>query len=313
MAKGRSGERSKRAGSRRGDERLEGGAALGEGERAEVAGAVLQEVVGAQVGGVAAELGGGDGLAVQPLLQVGEGGDAAVVAADEQLAVERGVEVERVERGRGRRRRCRRRCASRAGGRRRRRRPGRGCRPISTRRRSRPGRGGRGRPPRARARASPGGTGWRRPAPGAGRCRSARRRAGRRAGARPCQSSSISVTSRAPKSASACLARRAETPTRRPPVTSFRSAKRPEASRRSSRRSTTCGASRREAARRRVDHLGERRVVGRARRRGPDQRDGLGEVADEVVGEREELGVDALGGERAEHRGLDGVERRGRG
>ena len=58
---------------------------------------MLQEVVGAQVRGIAAELGGGDGLAVQPLLQVGEGGDRAVVAADQQLAVEHGVEVERVD------------------------------------------------------------------------------------------------------------------------------------------------------------------------------------------------------------------------
>ena len=134
-ARGRSGR-----GRARGDERLEGGAALGEGQRAEVARAVLQQVVGAQVRRVAAELGGRDGLAVQPLLQVGEGGDRAVVAAHQQLAVERGVEVERVERGRGRRRRCRRRCASRAGAVRPRRRPGRGCRPISTRRRSRRGR-----------------------------------------------------------------------------------------------------------------------------------------------------------------------------
>ena len=78
-------------------QRLEGGAALGEGQRAEVAVAVLQEVVGAQVRRVAAELRGGDGLAVQPLLQVGEGGDRAVVAADQQLAVEGGVEVEGVE------------------------------------------------------------------------------------------------------------------------------------------------------------------------------------------------------------------------
>ena len=84
-------------GSRRAGEGFEGGAALGEGERAEVAGAVLQEVVGAQVRGVAAELGGGDGLAVEALLQVGEAGDAAVLAADEELAVEGGVEVEGFE------------------------------------------------------------------------------------------------------------------------------------------------------------------------------------------------------------------------
>ena len=100
-----------------GGEGFEGGAALGEGEGAEVAGAVLEEVVGAQVRGVAAELGRRDGLAVQALLQVGEGGDAAVVAADEELAVEGGVEVEGVEEvgeGAGR---CRRRCGSRGGGR----------------------------------------------------------------------------------------------------------------------------------------------------------------------------------------------------
>ncbi len=41
---------------------------------------------------------------------------------------------------------------------------------------------------------------------------------------------------------------------------------------------------------------------------GPDEGDGLGEVADEVVGEGEELGVDAGGGDGAEHGGLDRVE-----
>ncbi len=55
------------------------------------------------------------------------------------------------------------------------------------------------------------------------------------------------------------------------------------------------------------DDLAEGRVVGRGGG-GPDQGDGLGEVADEVVGEGEELGVDAAGGEGAEHGGLDAVE-----
>jgi hypothetical protein len=98
------------------------------------------------------------------------------------------------------------------------------------------------------------------------------------------------------------LASRAETPTRRPPVTSFRSAKRSGASSRSSRSSTRRGAS---GARRAqgLDHRGEADVlrVGAGR---PDQRDGLGEVADEVVAEREELRIGALGGERAQERGL---------
>ena len=71
------------------DQGFEGGAALGEGERAEVAGAELQEVVGAQVRRVAAQVGGADGLAVQPLLQVGEAGDAAGLGvADQELAVD---------------------------------------------------------------------------------------------------------------------------------------------------------------------------------------------------------------------------------
>ena len=48
-----------------------------------------------------------------------------------------------------------------------------------------------------------------------------------------------------------------------------------------------------------VDDLGEGRVGGRAGGGGPDQRDGLGEVADEVVGEGEELGVDAGVGDGA--------------
>ena len=49
------------------------------------------------MGGVAAQVGGGDGLAVEPLLEVGEGRDAARLGADEQLAVDRGVEVERFD------------------------------------------------------------------------------------------------------------------------------------------------------------------------------------------------------------------------
>ena len=287
------------------DQGFERGAALGEGERAQVAVPELQQVVGAQVRRVAAQVGGRDRLAVQPLLQVGEAGDRRRRPAGGRAARRRARRRRSApRRGRGRRRRCRRRCASRAGGGRPRRRPGRGCRPTSIRRRSRRGRGGRGRRPRARARASPGGTARRRPAPGGRRRRSARRRARRRAASSPCQTSSISPTSRPPRSASAALARRAETPTRRPPVTSFRSAKRPEASRRSSRRSTTCGASRREVARRVSTTSPSDGVVGRAGRR-PDQRDGLGEVADEVVGEREELGVDAGGGDVAQQRRLD--------
>ncbi len=58
-----------------------------------------------------------------------------------------------------------------------------------------------------------------------------------------------------------------------------------------------------------VDDLRERRVVGGGPGGGPDQGDGLGEVADEVVGVGEELGVDALDREGAEHGGLHRVER----
>ena len=50
----------------------------------------------------------------------------------------------------------------------------------------------------------------------------------------------------------------------------------------------------------------ERQVAGAHRRRGgPDQRDGLGEVTHIVVGEREELRVHPFGDERAEHGGLE--------
>ena len=148
----------------------------------------------------------------------------------------------------------------------------------------------------ARRRSAPGGV---------SRGRRARRR-GRRRAARGRARAPRSRAGRAPpRSASACLARRAETPTRRPPVTSFRSAKRPVASRRSSRRSTSGGTSRREAARRvsTTSASGGLRSAGPAparsarwSRRGRRQ----------VVGEGEELRVDALGDQVAEHGGLGG-------
>jgi hypothetical protein len=57
----------------------------------------------------------------------------------------------------------------------------------------------------------------------------------------------------------------------------------------------------------RLHHGAEGGVVG-LRVGGPDQGDGLGEVADVVVAEGEKLRVHALGDEGAEHGGLDGVE-----
>jgi hypothetical protein len=55
-----------------------------------------------------------------------------------------------------------------------------------------------------------------------------------------------------------------------------------------------------------VHHLAQGRVVGRGvGADGPDQRDRLGEVADIVVGQREELGVGPLGDQGAQHGRLD--------
>jgi hypothetical protein len=71
---------------------LQAGAAGVEGERAEVFRAVEEEVVEADGGGVVGQELGADGLAVEALLEVGEGGDGAV-ADDEELAVEDGFEL----------------------------------------------------------------------------------------------------------------------------------------------------------------------------------------------------------------------------
>src|SRR5216683_3896637 len=82
------------------------------------------------------------------------------------------------------------------------------------------------------------------------------------------------------QSASAVLASRAETPTRKPPVTSFNSAQRPVASSASSQRSSRAGALR------------------------PGERDRLCQVSDEIIGPGEELGIDTAHGERADLRRL---------
>ena len=70
---------------------FEPGAALGEGEGAHVLVAVDEQIVEAHEGRIVAQHLGGDGLAVEPLLQVVERGDDAV-AHDQQFAVEHRVE-----------------------------------------------------------------------------------------------------------------------------------------------------------------------------------------------------------------------------
>ena len=125
------------------DEILQPLATLAEGKRTDVGVAVLQEIVGADEGGMAFDQLAGDGLAIEPLLQVAEGRDgdrALFLAPDQQLAVDRALESRGTPGCRERRRRCRRRCANRAFARPSRSPPGRGCRPISIRRRSPSGR-----------------------------------------------------------------------------------------------------------------------------------------------------------------------------
>ncbi len=88
----------------------------------------------------------------------------------------------------------------------------------------------------------------------AARCGPPARRTGRRrAGSSACQTSSTSLSATPPISAAACLASRAERPTRRPPVSSFSSAQRPSASSASSQpsiRPRNLGPRRRRAGRR---------------------------------------------------------------
>ena len=79
------------------------GAALGEGQRAQVLGALEQQVVSADAGrDIPPASSASTRLAVQPLLQVGEGRDVAV-ADHQQFAIEHGVGTAAPRRSRGRR------------------------------------------------------------------------------------------------------------------------------------------------------------------------------------------------------------------
>ena len=128
----------------------------------------------------------------------------------------------------------------------------------------------------------------------AARPAAASRTAAGRAATRPCQISSTASTGWLPMLATACLASRAETPTRSAPVSSFSSAQRPVESSASSQRfriAGVCGL----VARCSVSTTSPRR----RRRPGggiglPDQRQRLGEIADIVVGEGEQLGADLV-------------------
>jgi len=71
---------------------FQAGAAGVEGQLAQVLGAVEQQVVEADGGGMVGAQLGADGLAVEALLQVGEGGDGAV-ADDQEFAVEHALEI----------------------------------------------------------------------------------------------------------------------------------------------------------------------------------------------------------------------------
>ena len=105
---------------------------------------------------------------------------------------------------------------------------------------------------------------------------------------------------------------------RKPPVTSLSSAQRPVSSSASSQRASCAGSSALpsvESGCRRHRRASARRAFCRGRdarrgcRRRPHQRDGLGEVADIVVGKLEQHRVGALGDQRADHARLGVLKR----
>ena len=107
----------------------------------------------------------------------------------------------------------------------------------------------------------------------------------------PCQTSSISPTSRPKAAASPVLARRAETPTRKAPLRNFSSAKRPLASSRSRKPASTCGNSRKDDALMRSTTSLHARRIGAAMIR-PQERNGFRGVADIIARQAVQLRID---------------------
>ena len=120
-----------------------------------------------------------------------------------------------------------------------------------------------------------------------------------------------------PRSATAVFASRAETPMRSAPVMSFSSAQRPVSSSASSQAASLRGRSilpprlsfmhdlgTASAARDWTHACARLRLVGRR----PEQGDGLGQIADEIVGKLEQDRIDALGDEGADEAGLGVLE-----
>ena len=128
---------------------------------------------------------------------------------------------------------------------------------------------------------------------------------------RPCQTSSTSSGSVAPSAATAVLASRADTPMRSEPVMSFSSAQRPVSSSASSQPASCAGRSALPSvARVRPLRTSDGAVAPAwSGLRRPQQRDRLGQVADVVVGHREQSGIDALGHQRADQGRLGVLER----
>ena len=113
MAKGTSGEISMREVFEPRDQRFQPRAPFGERQLAQVLAVLDQQIIGAQMRGKFRQQLRVDGLAVEPLLQHVERLHAAV-AQDQQFAVDRAIEMQRIDQDRETRRKYPRRCANRA-------------------------------------------------------------------------------------------------------------------------------------------------------------------------------------------------------
>ncbi len=276
-----------------------------------------QKIVGAQMRGKFRQQLGVDGFAVEPLLQHVEALHAAV-AHDQELAVDRAGQPQGIRSGRGSCPKYPRRCANRAA-----QRAAAvlaGARdgldadavPFPFRKEVFRRRAQRDRHPRSRARASQDGRARDRGLPACRHGLRARRTIRHRAAAGPARSarSPAGRCRRARRRRSWRVVRRRRCASA--PVTSLSSAQRPVSSSRSSQRASCAGSSdlpREERAVITVDRVNSsllRRMRVACR---PHQRDGLGQVADIVVGQLEQHRIGALGDQRADHARLGVLER----
>ena len=156
------------------------------------------------------------------------------------------------------------------------------------------------RPPADGPASAGGRRGWRK-ARGARRSAPASRKSSVYGGEKPCQSSSISSTCLPKASATACLASRAETPTRGAPLRNLSSAQRPVASRRSSHWVSNAAWPPRPAFERAATISERRGASPCAFRHRPDQRHGFRRVAHVIARHAEEFGVEAAFADLRQH------------